>query len=273
VLKDAVSLVDRWFPVARSEEVISRHVVQTQLLGQEIAVWRDDAGCANAWENRCPHRGVRLSIGFNTGTELRCQYHGWRYATGSGQCTFIPAHPTQKPSSAIRTNVHGSIEQYGFVWARLGPQPQAPALPTLPTLPTPATLQATTLRSLFVEAPTSSVAEALLRGYRFSGEDSMSDALMMAHDEFILTATADSRGRNAAVTFLLQPMTESQTVIHGIAHAMGPAVEARGEAVAERAAQRLALLRHHNSQMTALRDAVERASLAATPHRVERTTT
>jgi nitrite reductase/ring-hydroxylating ferredoxin subunit len=279
VLKDAVS-IDRWFPVARSEEVISRHVVQTQLLGQEIAVWRDDAGSVNAWENRCPHRGVRLSIGFNTGTELRCQYHGWRYATGSGQCTFIPAHPTQKPSSAIRTNVYGSIEQNGFVWVHLAPQPQAPALPTLPT---PETLQAITLRSIFVEAPTSAVTEALLRGYRFSahpadppcfaGEDPMGDASIVAHDEFILTATADSNGRNAAVTFLLQPMTDSQTVIHGIAHAMGPAVEGRGEAVADMPTKRLALLRHHNAQMTALRDAVERASLAPIPRRAERTTT
>jgi nitrite reductase/ring-hydroxylating ferredoxin subunit len=275
--------IDRWFPVARSEEVISRHVVQTQLLGQEIAVWRDDAGSVNAWENRCPHRGVRLSIGFNTGTELRCQYHGWRYATGSGQCTFIPAHPAQKPSSAIRTNVYGSIEQNGFVWVHLGPQPQAPALPTLPTLPTPETPQAITLRSIFVEAPTSAVAEALLRGYRFSarpadppcfsGEDPMGDASIVAHDKFILTAAADSNGRNAAVTFLLQPMTDSQTVIHGIAQAMGPAVEARGEAVADMPTKRLALLRHHNAQMTALRDAVERASLAPIPHRVARTTT
>ncbi len=263
------NIIARWFPVARSEEVISRHVVQTQLLGQEIAVWRDDAGSVNAWENRCPHRGVRLSIGFNTGTELRCQYHGWRYAAGSGQCTFIPAHPTQKPSSAIRTNVYGSIEQNGFVWVHLGPQPQAPALPTLPT---PGTLQATTLRSIFVEAPPSDVAEALLRGYRFSadptdppcsmGEDPMSDASMVAHDQFILTATADSSGRNAAVTFLLQPMTESQTVIHGIAHAMGPAVESRGEAAAEMLTKRIALLRHHNSQMTAFRDAVEGARRA-----------
>jgi nitrite reductase/ring-hydroxylating ferredoxin subunit len=278
VLKDAVSIVDRWFPVARSEEVISRHVVQTQLLGQEIAVWRDDAGSVNAWENRCPHRGVRLSIGFNTGTELRCQYHGWRYATGSGQCTFIPAHPTQKPSSAIRTNVYGSIEQNGFVWVHLGPSAQAPALPTLTT---PGTLQATTLRSIYIEAPPSVVAEALLRGYRFSadprdppysiGEDPMSDASIVAHDEFILTATPDSNAGNAAVTFLLQPMTESQTVIHGIALAMGPAVEARGEAAAERVAKRLTLLRRHNSQMTAFRDAVEgaRRAISGKPVAVE----
>jgi hypothetical protein len=33
-----------WFPVARVEEVVPRHVVHAQLLGQEIALWRDDAG-------------------------------------------------------------------------------------------------------------------------------------------------------------------------------------------------------------------------------------
>jgi hypothetical protein len=43
---------------------------------------------------------------------------------------------------------------------------------------------------------------------------------------------------------------------------MCPAVEARGEAVAEMLTKRLALLRHHNSQMTAFRDAVEGARRA-----------
>jgi nitrite reductase/ring-hydroxylating ferredoxin subunit len=244
----------RWFPVARSEEVIGRHVLQTQLLGQEIAVWRDDAGAVNAWENRCPHRGVRLSIGFNTGTELRCQYHGWRYATGSGQCTFIPAHPGQKPASSIRTNVFGSVEQYGFVWVHLGRPTGTPALPTH------AARQATTLRSIFVEAPAAAVAGALLRGYRFSvdpaglqgstGAASVSDALMLAHDAFILTATADADGGEAVVTFLLQPVTESQTVMHGLLHADGTGAE------------RLTVLRHQCSQMTAFRDIVEGARRA-----------
>jgi nitrite reductase/ring-hydroxylating ferredoxin subunit len=248
------NVVARWFPVARSEEVISRHVLQTQLLGQEIAVWRDDAGAVNAWENRCPHRGVRLSIGLNTGTELRCQYHGWRYATGSGQCTFIPAHPGQKPSSSIRANVFGSVEQYGFVWVHLGQPMGTPALPTY------VARRATPLRSIFVEAPTATVAETLLRGYRFSvdsaalqsstGAGSISDASMVAHDALILTATAAANGREAVVTFLLQPVTESRTVMHGLLHAEDAGTE------------RLTVLRHHNSQMTAFRDTVEGAGRA-----------
>jgi phenylpropionate dioxygenase-like ring-hydroxylating dioxygenase large terminal subunit len=47
-----------------------RHVFQAQLLGREFAVWRADDGNVNVWENRCLHRGVRLSIGINEGSEL-----------------------------------------------------------------------------------------------------------------------------------------------------------------------------------------------------------
>ena len=109
----------RWFAVARSQEVIPRHVVHSQLYGQELAVWRDAAGGVNAWENRCPHRGVRLSLGYNNGTELQCQYHGWRFASGTGQCTHIPAHPAQKPASTIRALTFAVREAGGYVWVCL----------------------------------------------------------------------------------------------------------------------------------------------------------
>ena len=52
-----------WHPVAGSFDVAPRHVFHGQLLGQELAVWRVDDGYVNVWLNRCPHRGVRLSVG------------------------------------------------------------------------------------------------------------------------------------------------------------------------------------------------------------------
>ena len=108
-----------WFPVVRSQEIGLRHIHRSQLLNQELAIWRDDDGQINAWENRCPHRGTRLSIGLNTGAEIRCQYHGWRYASQSGQCTFIPAHPAMEPSPRYCVNTFECIEKYGYVWVRL----------------------------------------------------------------------------------------------------------------------------------------------------------
>jgi nitrite reductase/ring-hydroxylating ferredoxin subunit len=212
-----------WFPVARVEEVVPRHVVHAQLLGQEIALWRDDAGQLNAWENRCPHRGVRLSIGINDGKELRCRYHGWHYASGSGQCTFIPAHPDQKPPNVIKTKPYGVTELYGFVWVNLGGDADVAAVPALG-------LNAfTTLRSIYVAAPAAAVAEHLAgRGFEANGGFILED---------------ESR-----TTLLLQPMDGGQTVIHGLA---------TGEVAGD---ERLALLRRHNETLTEVRDAVERAA-------------
>jgi nitrite reductase/ring-hydroxylating ferredoxin subunit len=221
-------LLDRWFPVARSEEAILRHVIQAELLGQEIAIWRDDTGFVNAWENRCPHRGVRLSIGHNTGRELVCQYHAWRYASGSGQCTFIPAHPDQKPSSVIRTTPYGCAERYGFVWVRLAEGTDVPPLHSLDVAAW------TTLRSIFVEAPCAAVAGALIDGYP--------DVERI--DDFILETTS---GAAARLIFLIQPVTASQTVIHGLLAAE----------IAD-AAARLAVMRQHNWQLSEIRDEAER---------------
>ena len=54
-----------WYPIASSDDLPFRHVYQGQLLGRELAVWRADDGNVNVWENRCLHRGVRLSIGIH----------------------------------------------------------------------------------------------------------------------------------------------------------------------------------------------------------------
>ena len=97
-----LSLTDTtWYPVASSSDLPFRHVFHGQLLGRELAIWRADDGNVNVWENRCLHRGVRLSIGINEGAELKCQYHGWRYANRSAGCTYIPAHPADAPARRI----------------------------------------------------------------------------------------------------------------------------------------------------------------------------
>jgi nitrite reductase/ring-hydroxylating ferredoxin subunit len=233
--------LQRWFAVARSEEVIARHVVESMLLGQDLAVWRDDAGAVNAWENRCPHRGVRFSIGFNTGQELRCRYHGWRFASGNGQCQAIPAHPTQKPASAMRATVYGVAERHGFVWARLGDDPTAPQDPPLPaSLQLPAV--PVTIRSLFMRAPATAVASALRHGFASEpAPDAVhgaAAAAVPAGDEYTLGGTG--------VLYLLQPVSDAETIVHGLLTGPVPA------------ADRLQVLRRHNARLADLRRAIER---------------
>ena len=272
-----------WFAVARSEELGVRHIAHTELLGRELALWRDASGAVNAWENRCPHRGVRLTLGSQDGHELRCRYHAWRFASGTGQCTHIPAHPTQKPAAALRVHVYEAADALGFVWARLaagaasGPPTVwagIPALRGVPALPAAAT-GGLTLRSIYVEAAHADVARAL-HGYRFALDPArdaqLVDAVITAHDSFTITAAAGSNataagiaaalgtataagtsaaaGHPARVLFFLQPQAAARTVIHGAL---------LDDASRASRADRGAVLRHHNTRLTALRDALERA--------------
>ena len=118
----------RWHPIAAANDLPFRHVFHGQLLGRELAVWRADDGYLNVWENRCLHRGSRLSIGINDGRELKCQYHGWRYANRTAGCTYIPAHPADAPARTIRNRTFPAEERYGLVWSSLNATEELPAI-------------------------------------------------------------------------------------------------------------------------------------------------
>ena len=81
-----------WQCVALSRDLPAGTVAGTRLGGREIALWRDEDGGAHAWEDRCPHRGMRLSFGFVRDGRLGCLYHGWSFDR-AGICRAFPAHP------------------------------------------------------------------------------------------------------------------------------------------------------------------------------------
>ena len=228
-----VSLERRWFPVCRGEEAFLRHIVHTALLGQELAVWRADNGAVNAWENRCPHRGVRLSVGTNLGDRLKCRYHGWEYASGTGQCVDRPAHPGEKPPSIVRARRVPCVEVDGYVWVRLAGEGDNGAGPAPGT-----TEPGLTLRSVYVRAPAGAVAEALARHAREAPDGSPVEVV----DPYTV-CTVDAQARE--LRYALQPVSDDETVIHGALADAPPAAE------------RIAVLRRENDRLRAVRDAVE----------------
>lgn len=117
-----------WFPVALAADLGPSEVAGTRLFGREIALWRDESGAVHAWEDRCPHRGMRLSLGFVRGDALACLYHGWRWGTEGG-CRAIPAHPDLRPPSTLRVARHAAAEARGLIWATAEPVESAPAPP------------------------------------------------------------------------------------------------------------------------------------------------
>lgn len=79
-----------------------------------------------AWENRCPHRSVRLTLGRVVNDQLVCGYHGWRYGS-NGACTFIPAQPSLAPPKGACVKTFRAEEVDGVIWVSLGEQSPAPS--------------------------------------------------------------------------------------------------------------------------------------------------
>ncbi|MEO0402143.1 MAG: Rieske (2Fe-2S) protein [Pseudomonadota bacterium] len=112
-------------PVGLSRDLPAKRVMRAEVDGQDVAVWRDPEGDLHAWNNRCPHRGMRLSHGFVRGDKLACLYHGWHYAR-DGACAYIPAHPDLEPPATITAQVYHVAEASGVIWVATTTQPDMP---------------------------------------------------------------------------------------------------------------------------------------------------
>ena len=105
------------FAVALEREILPGSLVRARLLERGILIWRGDDDAIRVWEDRCPHRSVRLSAGRNLGHCVECVYHGWRFGK-DGTVIAIPAcGNAARPD--IRVAVLGSAVRGGFVWASL----------------------------------------------------------------------------------------------------------------------------------------------------------
>ncbi|MBF2713667.1 Rieske (2Fe-2S) protein [Agrobacterium vitis] len=125
-----MSIETAWVPVALSSSIEPGTSAGAVVDGAEIVVWRDAKGAAHVWEDRCPHRGMRMSFGFVRGDHIACLYHGWSYDT-AGQCTHIPAHPDLEVPKTIRVTTYAAEERHGVIWAALADHADVASIPDL----------------------------------------------------------------------------------------------------------------------------------------------
>ena len=193
------SLVQKWFPIASSSDLVKRHVYHAQLLGREFAVWRADDGNVNVWENRCLHRGVRLSIGINDGTELVCQYHGWRYANRTAGCTYIPAHPADAPSRTICNNTYPVKEFLGLVWTGEEAIENEFCVEVIP--------KKTVLRAVSISASMDAVSKGLINAY----SDQKFPVNLLKNGSIEVDI-----GHKRNILFFIQPMDSNLSIVRGV---------------------------------------------------------
>ncbi|HPE59469.1 MAG: aromatic ring-hydroxylating dioxygenase subunit alpha [Thiothrix sp.] len=118
-----------WMPAALSEELEGeRPVIPVHLLGEKLALFRNQEGELVLMERHCPHRGADLCFGRIEAGGIRCPFHGWKF-NNSGQCTEQPAEPeNSRMHRNIRVASYPLREVNGIIFAYLGTG-EPPALP------------------------------------------------------------------------------------------------------------------------------------------------
>ena len=125
---DDRTLLDDWHAVARTQDIDSSAPYAARLLEEDLLLWRSANG-VEAWRDRCPHRGAKLSLGSIRDGRVVCPYHGLEFEAG-GRCARVPAHPDRPPPDLARAACFKATERYGLVWVSLGePAGDVPPVP------------------------------------------------------------------------------------------------------------------------------------------------
>ena len=127
-----------WQPVFESRKLKTGRAVPVKIMGEEFTLYRGASGEAYLTVARCPHRLTRLSIGIVEGEQLRCFYHGWKFAE-DGHCVEMPAEPADVDPTRARIQMYPTREYLGLVFAFLG-DGEPPEFPRYPFMEGPGVL-------------------------------------------------------------------------------------------------------------------------------------
>ena len=109
---------------------------QVRVLGEDLILFRDGAGRPGLVYPHCAHRGTSLYYGKVEERGIRCCYHGWLFDV-QGHCVEQPCEPGGGAHRGkVRQPWYPVQEQYGLIWAYMGPPDRKPVLPRYECLET-----------------------------------------------------------------------------------------------------------------------------------------
>lgn len=206
---EKTQVIASWVPVALSGDLPEAGVMRALVEGDhplDLVVWRSRSGKVSAFDNRCPHRGMRLSFGFVRGERLSCIYHGWQYGADGG-CRHIPAHPDMTPPASICASTYPCQEHDGVIWlSRTDTTP-----PDLPSF------GGTGLRSLSVNGDEDVLREMLMDTsvpIAAAGQTVWAEASVIAENQTTLVFQAESGAATLQVMIHFQKRADDKTMLH-----------------------------------------------------------
>lgn len=113
---------NQWYVAAWSDELNNETPLERWILGEPVALYRDEDGAPIALEGRCPHRNYPLAKSPIRGNALECGYHGFTFAP-DGSCIRIPSQATIP--KVCRVKSFPVVEKWRWVWIWMGEPDQA----------------------------------------------------------------------------------------------------------------------------------------------------
>ncbi len=109
----------RVWTVATAQKLAHDRPLAVTVAGERIVFFRDREGRARALLDRCPHRGVALSLGTVRDGCIACPFHGWRF-DGEGRACEVPYNPDAKRELLGATAIPCE-ERVGMLWIYTAP--------------------------------------------------------------------------------------------------------------------------------------------------------
>ena len=117
-----------WHPIGLTSDATDTPR-KVRVLGEDLILFRDKTGRPGLVLPNCAHRGASLYYGKVEERGIRCCYHGWLFDV-QGHCVEQPCEPEGgRARGKLRQPWYPVQEQYGLIWAYMGPPDKKPVLP------------------------------------------------------------------------------------------------------------------------------------------------
>jgi nitrite reductase/ring-hydroxylating ferredoxin subunit len=117
-----------WHPIGLAADATDTPR-KIRVLGEDLILFRDGQGRPGLLYPHCAHRGASLYYGKVDDQGIRCCYHGWLFDV-QGHCLEQPCEPEGGRARDRRRQPWYPVqEQYGLIWAYMGPPDKKPVLP------------------------------------------------------------------------------------------------------------------------------------------------
>ncbi|BFZ20630.1 hypothetical protein BsWGS_23669 [Bradybaena similaris] len=108
---------DGWFGLMESFSLKTGEVKSVNALGQNLAVFRDQAGTAHVLDAYCPHMGANMAAGGRVqGDCIECPFHAWKFRGHDGKCVSIPYTDKIPEIARVKSWPVREVTGWIFVW-------------------------------------------------------------------------------------------------------------------------------------------------------------